>query len=71
MYILAYVGLANEELCAKVIFCDDFMVCECDGPYACKDEVLCDLVGERLDGDEEDVGGADSTCISFINKRVC
>jgi hypothetical protein len=58
-YVLAYVGVADEELCAEVIFGDYFVVCEGDGPYAGEDEVLCDFVGERFDGDEKDVGGAD------------
>lgn len=40
------------------------MVCEGDGANAGEDKVLCDFVGERLDGDEEDVGGADSGGVS-------
>lgn len=71
MYVLAYVGLGEEELCTKVIFCDDFMVYECDGANAGQDEVLRDFVGERLDGDEEDVGSADSTCVSSCTQRAC
>jgi hypothetical protein len=58
-YVFADVGVADEELCAEIIFGDYFVVCEGDGAYAGEDQVLCDFVGERLDGDEEDVGGAD------------
>jgi hypothetical protein len=65
-YVLAYVGVADEELCAQVLFRHDLVVCECDGAYAGQYEVLCDFVGERFDRDEEDVGGADSGLVSTI-----
>jgi hypothetical protein len=58
-YVLAYVGVADEELRAQVLLGDNLMVGECEGADAGEDEVLRDLVGERLDGYEEDVGGAD------------
>lgn len=63
-YVLAYVGVGDEELCAQILFCDGLMVCKCDGAYAGEDEVFCDFVGKGLDGDEEDVGGADSVGVS-------
>lgn len=34
------------------------MVCEGDGADACEDEVLCNLIAEGFDADDEDVGGA-------------
>ena len=57
--VLAHVGVGDEEGRAQVIFGDGLVVGERDGANAGEDEVLCDFVGEGLDGDEEDVGGAD------------
>lgn len=34
------------------------MVCQRDGAHAGEDEVLCNFIGECLDVDEKDVGGA-------------
>lgn len=75
MYILAYVSIADEELRAQILFGNDFMVCERDGAYACEDQVLGDLVGKSLDGDEEDVGRADpgavnGCCIVTASERL-
>lgn len=64
IYVLAYVGIADEELRAKVFLGDNFMVCERDGSDSSEHKVLGDLVGERLDGDEQDVGGANSGRVS-------
>ena len=57
--VLAYVGVANKELRAQIIFGHDFVVGERDGAYAGEDEVLRDFVGKGFDRDEQDVGGAD------------
>jgi len=51
-------GVGKEELRAQVFFGDDFVVGQCDGADAGEDEVLCDFVGKRFDGDKEDVGRA-------------
>lgn len=59
-HILAYVGVGDEELSTQVIFGDDFMVRKSDGGDAGEDEIFRDFVRERLDGDEEDIGCADS-----------
>jgi hypothetical protein len=58
-YVLAHIRVADEELGAQIVFGHVFVVCEGDGANASKHEVLCDLICQRLDGDEEDVGGAD------------
>jgi hypothetical protein len=58
-YVLAHIGVADEELGAQVVARDELVVGEGDGADACQDEVFGDLVGEGFDGDEEDVGGAD------------
>jgi hypothetical protein len=55
-YIFSDKRIIDEELGAEILFCDNFMVCECDGAYAGKDEVLGDFVGKRLDRDEKNVG---------------
>jgi hypothetical protein len=49
---------------AQILFGDDLVVGEGDGAYAGQDQVLCDFVGERFNGDEEDVGGADPVRVS-------
>ena len=41
------------------------MVCECDGANAGEDKILCDFVGKRFDGDEEDIGGTNSVWINW------
>lgn len=58
-YVLAYVGLADEELRAQILFGDGLVVGKGDGAYASQDQVLGDLVGEGLDRHEEDVCIAD------------
>jgi hypothetical protein len=70
-YILAHIGLADEELCAQILFYHNLMVCERDGAYAGQDEVLGDFVGKGLDGDEQDVGCAHSMSVSssYRSKR--
>jgi hypothetical protein len=50
--ILAYIGVADEELRAQIIFSHDLVVCECNGAYAGEDKVLGDFVGKGFDGDE-------------------
>jgi hypothetical protein len=42
------------------------MICEGDGSYTSKDKVLGDFVRERLDRDEQDVGGANPINVSDI-----
>ena len=56
--VLAHVGVGEEELGAQVIFGDGLVVSDGDGADACENQVLCDLVGEGFEADEEDVGGA-------------
>jgi hypothetical protein len=51
-YVLAYVGIVDEELRAQILFDYDFVVCERDGGYTSQDEVLGNFVGKRLDRDE-------------------
>ena len=58
-YVLANVCIADEELRAQVILGDVLVVGERDGANACQHQILCDLVGERFDGDEQDVSCAD------------
>lgn len=59
-HVLAHVGFVDEELGAEVFLGDVLVVGEGDGAYAGQDQVLCDLVGEGLDVDEQDVGIADA-----------
>lgn len=73
-YVLAYVSLTNEELRAQILLCDNLVVCKCNGAYAGQDKVLCDFVGQRFDGDKEDVGSTDPFCVSCgiaLENRVC
>jgi hypothetical protein len=47
------------------------VVGERDGANAGQDQVLCDFVGESLDGDEEDVGVADPVRVSRVSGGRC
>jgi hypothetical protein len=68
-YVLANVGIADKELSAQVLLGDDLVICECDGAYASENKILGDFVGESLDRDEENVGGADSVCVSVCTEK--
>jgi hypothetical protein len=69
-YVLAHVGLADEELRAQILLSNELVVCECDGAYASQYEILCDFVGERLDGDEKNVGRANPVGVNCVSKTI-